>query len=94
MIRPPKISVLSLAVMLFVLCAVAVVAVDCGGDLGCAASKFALGYFLIGLVVVFAGAAVWSFQISVSPLVLPQISLFPSISVSLTTLVRAPPALL
>jgi hypothetical protein len=92
--RPSKLHVFLLAGALFVICAVAFIGVDCGSDVGCAANKFALGYILIGLVAVFAGAVVWSSRAPAIPLVLTPIPAFPPISIPRTISTRAPPPLL
>ena len=92
--RPSKLHAFLLAGALFVICAVAFIGVDCGSDVSCAASKFALGYLLIGIVVAVSGAVPWLHRAPATPLILTPIRATPFISVQREISARAPPPLL
>jgi hypothetical protein len=94
MIRPSRLPLFLLAVVLFVACAVAFMGIDCGGDVGCMASKFAFGYLLIGLVVALTGAVAWFSRAPVTALRLTPLPVSPPISVPRKISARAPPILL
>lgn len=93
MVRTARFLALALVGVLLLFCAAAVMAVDCEGSLSCAASKFALGYLMIGLLAVFGGTIEWSTRTPVVPLTLTLIPAFPSISPLPQVSPRAPPAL-
>lgn len=94
MIRASRVPALLLTAVLFVACVTALVGVDCGSDTDCAASKFALGYLLLGVVVAFVGPVVWFLRALVARFAPAPIPAFSPISSFSKFSPRAPPALL
>jgi hypothetical protein len=94
MIRVSRLPSLLLIAVLFLTCATALVGVDCGSNADCATSKLALGYLLLGVVVVFMGPVVWSLRALVARFALAPIPVFSPNSVFPKLSARAPPALL
>ena len=93
MIRRSRLHAFLLAVALFVICAAAFMTVDCGSDVGCATSKLALGYLLMGLVVTLNGAVAWFSRAPVTALHLTPLPISVPISIPQTISARAPPTL-
>jgi hypothetical protein len=91
--HPLKLLVFLLAGALFVACAMAFMGVDCGNDLNCSASKFALGYLLFGVVAAYTASIVRSVTVPVRPLVSGWLPAFPPLSVPRKISTRAPPVL-